>query len=793
MTGVQDQLIQGFYLDDLLVEPLTGNVCGPGVSGHLPSKAVEVLQFLASNAGALVSRDILLSEVWGEGSGSHEALSHAVSEIRHTLGDHHDHPHFIQTVPTRGYRLLIEPRIARADEVAAAAAENTSEPDGAPFLQALLRRGVVQAGAAFLVVGWSLIQIVDATGATIGLPDWANPFITYVVIAGLPIALILAWFFEFAEGRFYLDRGKESPTVRMGLERNYLSVLAAFGIAALGATVYQVTAGFEVPGVGVAFSAELDATPIPIDPNSIAVLPLRNIGGSDEGRIFSEGLAEDVLDRLAKIPELRVSSRGDSWSLPMNASSEQVRQRLRVAYFVAGSIRLADDNLRVVVQMIDSANGFHRVSRTFEKKLEDYAEIQKEITSLIVANLRVALPETELTLTPVFDSADVDAYVLYRRGKDVLHRPQTLATLEESAGYFKQSLELDPGYAAAHAGLCQTYVDSYDISDESRFIADAETACSTALAANPNLYMVYSALGNLYLEMGRDIEAEAAFLNALDINTQDALAMQGLALAYEKQGRFDEAEELLGRAILLQPGNWRTINTLGGFLFAGGRFREAAIAYKQVSILDPENWQGHGNLGSALLMAGEFEAAAVALQRSVEIHPDGLYYSNLGIIYYYLGQFDESVAIHRKAVKLPPNSSFDWINLGDALLYSSEPDKAPAAFQESVVIAESDLAVNPRNVEALYGMAWASAMLGDSEKANELINRAKRIDPTNPYVHYFDALVKTAEGAFDEALLALQLAVDRGYPAIMLENEPHLVDLKGSEQFSTTISASTPD
>jgi tetratricopeptide (TPR) repeat protein/DNA-binding winged helix-turn-helix (wHTH) protein len=793
VTGVQDQLLQGFYLDDLLVEPLTGSVCGPGVSGHLPSKAVEVLQCLANNAGALVSRDILLREVWGEGSGSQEALSHAVSEIRHTLGDHHDHPHFIQTVPTRGYRLLIKPRIASADEVAAAAAENASETDGAAFLKSLLQRGVLQTGAAFLVVGWVLIQVVDATGRTIGLPDWANPFITYVVIAGLPIALLLAWFFEFAEGRFYLDRGKESPTVRMGLERNYLGVFAAFGVAALGAAVYQVTAGFEVPGIGVDFSAELDAAPIPIEPNSIAVLPLLNIGGSEESRIFSEGLAEDVLDRLAKIPGLLVSSRGDSWSLPKNASSEQVRQRLRVAYFVAGSIRLADDNLRVVVQMIDSATGFHRVSRIFEKHLEDYAEIQKEITNLIVANLRVALPETELTLTPDFESADVDAYVLYRRGKDLLHRPQTLATLEESAGYFEQSLELDPGYAAAHAGLCQTYAVSYAISDESRFIADAETACSAALAANPNLYMVYSALGELYLEMGRDNEAEAAFLNALDTNAQDAQAMQGLALAYEKQQRFDEAEELLGRAILLQPGNWRTINTLGGFLFAGGRFREASAAYKQVVILDPENWQGHGNLGSALLMAGEFEAAGEALQRSVEIHPDGLYYSNLGIIYYYLGQFDESVAIHRKAVELPPNSSFDWINLGDALLYSSEPEKAPAAFQESVIIAKSDLAVNPRNVESLYGMAWASAMLGDPEKANELINRAKSIDPTNPYVHYFDALVKTAGGDFDEALQALQSAVDRGYPAIMLENEPHLADLKGSEQFSMIISASTPD
>ena len=791
MIGVQERFLHGFFLDELLVEPLTGNVSGPGASGHLPPKAAEVLQCLAAESGSLLSRETLLNEVWGEGKGSPEALSHAVSDIRHVLGDHHEDPHFIQTIPTRGYRLLVEPRAASAEDLKATTTlSDTRKP---PILKELVHRGVIQAGAAFLIVGWLLIQVIDLTGSNIGLPNWTMVFITYVVIVGFPLVLVLAWFFEFAEGKFYLDRGRESPTVTMGLERNYLIVVAAFAIAVLSVGFYQISVGFEVPGGETDFSVELDRTPILIEPNSIAVLPLLNIDGSAESQIFSDGLAEDVLDRLARIPGLFVSSRGDSWSLPMNASSEQVRQRLRVAYFVEGSIRLDGDDLRVVVQLIDSATGFHRVSRSFNRKLADYAEIQREMTDLIVANLRVALPETKLTLTPDFQTTDVDAYVLYRRGKEILERPQNLASLSSAAEYFEQALELDPDYAAAHAGLCQTYTDSFKFSDQANFIALANAACGAAIAASPNLHMVYSALGDLNMETGRIEGAETAFLKALDINSQDVQAMQGLALAYEGQERFDEAEELLNQTIVLQPGNWRSIDMLGKFLFAGGRYREAAIAYHQVVMLDQGNWQGHGNLGSALMMAGEFEAGAEALQRSLDIQPDPFYYSNLGIIYYYLGQFDKSVEIHRRAIAMPPNSSFDWINLGDALLFSSEADQAQEAYRNAVVIAQSDLEVNPRNAESLYGMAWATAMLGDMDAAERFIDRAKSIDSTNPLVQYYDALLKTARKDYGAALTALRIAVDSGYPAIMLENEPHLLDLRGSEQFLSIISAPRKD
>jgi len=787
---VRDQLIHGFFLGDLRVEPLTGKVSGPGVSGHLPSKSVEILLCLASNPGSVSSHEYLLHEVWGDGRGTQKALSNAVSELRHTLGDFHGDPRFVQTIPTRGYRLLVEPRIVRADLVATNPSDSTAKSDKPRFFEVLVRRGVIQAAAAFLVVGWLLIQVADAVVPTIGMPGWTQPFLTYVVIGGFPIVLVLAWFFEYAEGRFYLDRGKESPTITTGLERNYLTVVAAYAIAALGATIYHLTDGFEAPGIESGVVAEASRADIPVDPNSIAVLPLLNIDGSDESQIFANGLAEDVLDRLAKIPGLRVSSRGDSWSLPMNASSEQVRHRLRVAYYLQGSVRLNGEDLRVVVQLINSATGFQIVSRSFDKKLQDFMEVQKDITNLTVANLRVALPsEAQMFLATSYKRTDVDAYVLYRRGKEQFERPHSDESLAAAVDLYHQALDIDPDYGAAHAGLCVTYAMTYEFSNDVRYIEMAESACASALAASPNLNLVHTALGDLYGRTGLDSEAEAAYLKALDVNNQDVYAMSRLAIVYESQQRLDESENLLNQAIRLQPGNWQSINLLGYFLFSNGRYLEAVDAYRAVVQLDPANWQGHGNLGSALLMAGQFVPAATALERALEIEPSQDYhYTNLAIIHYYLGEFDESVAIHRKAVELSPDANYSWLNLADALLFSSESDQAQEAFRISAELAEKNLAVNPRDAVRLYELAWATAMLGNREYAGELINRSKSIDPNNPYVHYYDGLLRNREGQSNAAIDALQKAIDLGYPAKLLAAEPYLEDLYQEERFSTLVS-----
>ncbi len=781
---MRNELLDGFYLQELLVEPLTGAVSGAGKPGHLPSKSIEILLCLAKQPRILVSRDELLRQVWGDGNGTHELLSHAVGEIRHVFGDHADNPVFIQTVPKRGYRLLVEPKPVQSQSRVAAATQPSDGSAPVPFWKALMKHGVVQAGFAYLVIGWLLIQVADAMFPNLGLPPWATPFVTFLVVGGFPVVVVLAWFLEIADGRMIRDRGGQAGGLLQGLERNYLAIIAAYAIAGLGAGVYQFTIGFSVPQDGTVSVADAPAPLIPIEPNSIAVLRFLNIDGSDTTQVFSDGLAEDVLDRLARLPGMRVSSRGDAWSLPPNASSDVVRRRLRVAYFLEGSVRLIEDSLRVVVQLIDSENGFHIVSRSFDRHLQDFMAVQTEITDLTIANLRVALPEdTQMLMASSHEDANLNAYVLYRRGKDILEQPHTAEVLLEANSLFEQALELDTGYAAAHAGLCASYSAFYDISNDAADIDAAEQACAAALTANSRLHMVHTALGRLYLASGRTADAEIAYSNALQINEQDVPALQGLATVYRRQQRNDEAEQLLHHAIDLQPGNWISINRLGNFLFSLGRYAEAADQHRKNVYLDPGNWVTLGNLGGALMMAGDFAAALPAIEQSLEIEINQTIYANLGIIYYYLGEFDESVAIYRKVIELSPNSNYVWLNLGDALHFAGDEAGARQAYQKTVELSQSSLSVNPSDPETLYTLAWATAMTGNLGGAREYMNRSIDISSDDPYTHYYDALLKAKAGDVDAAVDAIMIAVEMGYPLKMLAAEPFLQDLTGNDRY----------
>ena len=788
MPFLKAELLQGFYLGDLLIEPLKRKVTGRGISEHLTPKAAEVLLRLANSPGSLVTREFLLGKVWGEGRGTPEALSHAISEIRHALHDSAGDPKFIQTLPRRGYRLILEPQPLETYTTSTViGVGNGSSINDLGLLENLQQRGVLEAGLAYLLLGWLLIQIADVVFDQLFLPQWAGTFVTVLVIAGFPIVLALSWFLEFREGRAVVDTGPNSRNPRRRFTRTYLSVVGALLIASILVFSYDRVVGLPIdvttPAIIVAEEEQL-----PVEPNSIAVLKFLNIDGSDQTEIFASGFAEEMINRLARLPSMSVASRGDAWSLGPTSSSVDVRRRLRVAYYVEGSVRLIGESLTVNVKLIDSMTGFQVTSRSFDEKIEDFNLVQREITNVTVANMRISLPrETQSMLNSMYEEADLDAYILYRRGKEMYDRPQTIETVSDAIELYRQALAFDPDYAAAHAGLCGAYVELYRLSSSPADIQLAETACSAALTSNPRLHMVFAALGELYRRTGRIAEAEVAFDKALVINSNDVQAMTGLSEVYRRSQRLPEAEELLRSAIDTQPGNWRAINSLGAFLFVMGRYSEAADEYGKIVFLDPENFQARGDLGSALIMAGEFEMGRQVMEESLEIQPIQRTYSNLGVIYYYLGEFEKSVVTHQKAVDLTPGQALMWLNLADSLQLAGHAEEATIAFQKARDISMNMLSIDSSDSEATIMLAWCQHMLGDSQQALLTVEKGLEIDPGDPYGHYYDALIRYQTGDEGAALQSLQAALERGYPPGLLVAEPYLGDIRADERFHAII------
>jgi TolB-like protein/tetratricopeptide (TPR) repeat protein/DNA-binding winged helix-turn-helix (wHTH) protein len=782
-------LLQGFYLGDLLVDPRKGQVIGRAGSAHLPPKAMEVLLCLAAEPGELLTREDLLEAVWGKGQGSQEALSHAVSEIRQALDDHHDQPVYVQTLPKRGYRLLVdvEPAAGQSTTVVMGSRTGTFMSESGLF-ENLKQRGVLETALAYLVVGWLLIQIADIVFDQLLLPAWAGTFVTVLVIAGFPIAILLSWFLEFRDGRAIPHELSPRDSLKRRFSRTYISVIGALGIAGVFVFIYDKSVG--LPEADIATTADV-AGAIDLPPvleNSIAVLPFFNIDGTEETNIFANGLADDVITRLSRVPGLLVSSRGDAFTLAPNSPSSKVRERLRVALYLEGSIQIEGDTMRIIVQLIDSETGFHVLSRSIDRPIESFFEMRDEITEFAVANVRVALPP-EIQRMPIPEQAasNLNAYMAYRHGKDLFEEPHTLELLENVIVHYEQALALDDQYAAAHAGRCTTLVARYELSTSDEDIAQAEVACALALESSPRLHMVHTALGELYRRTNRYGEAKNAYSQALLINPKDARAMAGLARVFQREQRNDEAERLHHEAIEIQPGNWRSINNLGRFYFSTGRYKEAANAYRQVVLFEPDNFQVRTNLGSALMMAGDFEAGSRVFEESLEIQESDSAYSNLGVTYYYSGEFENSVTANRKAVELLPQQPINWMNLADALYQAGHSAEAEEAYEKGTDLAERRITVDQDDFDTICVLAWGKQMLGESQVARDYIERGMSIAPSDPYGFYYSALIDVQAGQHDPALNALRLAVDNGYPVTLLAAEPFLAELRNSDEFQALV------
>jgi len=647
----------------------------------------------------------------------------------------------------------------------------------------LKQRGVLETAIAYLVLGWLIIQVVDVLFDQLHLPDWAGTFVTVGVIAGFPIAIVLSWFLELRHGRAVLHELSPRDAQRKRFSRTYVSVIAALVIAAVVVFVYDRNVGLpEAQIAATTGAAEADKLP-PVLDNSIAVLPFFNMDGSTETQIFSQGLVDDVITRLSRVPGLLVSSRGDAFTLEPNSASQKVRERLRVALYVEGSVQIQDDRMRIIVQLIDSETGFHVLSRSFDRQREDFFDIRDEITALTVANVRVALPpDTQAASNIGIDDPSLDAYVLYRKGIDASRQPSSMETLESALSWFDAALEIDPAYSAALAGKCSVFVLAYPVSDDPIYIDEAENTCARALELNPNLDVVHRALGDLYKATGKYEQAESAYLEALKIDPNSAASLAGLGTIYMLQKRSEEAETRFRQAIGLHPGDWSAYNKLGYFLYQSGRYEEAAEQYEIVVALDGSNMIGFSNLGAAYMLAGDFSAAAPAFEKAISIEPRKSTYTNLGLMYYYLGQFSQSINAHSQAIKLSPNDHLAWSNLGDALWISGKQEQARDAFQTAEKLARSALQVNPNDPLYLMDLAWITTMLDQNEEAGKLIGRARTLSPDDPYVHYYDGLIHLHNGDTDAALSSFELSVEKGYSLEMLAADPQLARLHGDQR-----------
>jgi TolB-like protein len=476
------------------------------------------------------------------------------------------------------------------------------------FFDELKRRNVFRVGAAYAVAAWVLLQMFDVIGEILELPLWGGKLILLALVIGFFLVLILAWFYELTpEGvkRDYEVDRSQSITPRTGQKLNRIT------IALLGIAVAVLLADRFIPGERqdeLVSSARPTAAAAAID-KSIAVLPFVNMSADPDNEYFSDGIAEEILNVLARIPELKVAARTSAFAYKgTNVNITDIGRDLRVSHVLEGSVRKSGDEVRVTAQLIRADNGYHLWSETYDRQLVNIFAIQDEIATSIADALKVTLDIDGGTAGNLTGTTNTDAYDAYLKGINQWHL-RTGESLYNSIRLFEEAIALDPQFARAHAGLALTYAVIMDYTemppDQAR--ARARQAAEVALAIDPGLVEAATAL----IYTVDDLEVQLQYAEqAIALNPSFATAHQWYATTLQLLGQLDAAREEYLLALDLDPRS-RIINSnLAELHMLAADWEEAERVLERLLSWAPDYTYGMRQLFLVRLARGDRPGAA---------------------------------------------------------------------------------------------------------------------------------------------------------------------------------------
>jgi serine/threonine protein kinase/Flp pilus assembly protein TadD len=409
-------------------------------------------------------------------------------------------------------------------------------------------------------------------------------------------------------------------------------------------------------------TAPYQETPQPATPlqaPSLAVLPFRNMSSDPENEYFSDGLAEELLTALSKLQGLRVASRTSSFAFRgKNEDVRNIGEHLNVRNVLEGSVRKAGNRLRISVQLVNVADGYHIWSETYNRELQDVFAIQEEIAQSIAKALQLILSEKEKRAIERPPTAHVEAYESYLRGRQYFHqfrRQGYELALEQFAG----AISIDPSYALAHAGVadCRSMLFMYFDSNPAN-LEKADDASRKALELAPKLAEAHVARG-LALSLKKEYaQAEEAFQTAIRLDTKLYEARYFFGRTALAQGKLVDAAHQFDQACQLRPDEYQAASHLAGTYTGLGRKADAQAA---------------------------FQRGAIVVSKHLELHPDDARALYLGAaMWASLGESARAVEWANRALTMDPNDPVTLYNVASVYAVQGELEKALDCLESAV-------------------------------------------------------------------------------------------------------------
>lgn len=669
------------------------------------------------------------------------------------------------------------------------------------FIKEIKQREVIQVVVAYGVIGWLILQVAGLTFGPLGLPEGSIRLLIIITIAGFPAVFFLAWLINVNSKGIMFDlplwhanepnteaEGDGEPAKDTKQKPNKTLAVMLCLLVIVG-TWWLVTSlnGWIKPTVSKKVETIVEASVPVFSANSIAVLAFENFDGQQESNYFSDGLSEEILNYLASINELNVAARTSSFRFKgEQIDVREVAKLLNVKHILQGSVRREGNRVRISAQLIDGSKGFHAWSKSYDRDLDDIFAIQREIAAAVVNELKIALSVDSKSRLQQTQSENIDAYIYYLQGIEKLRNSPDKERTNTAIKLFNQALIIDSSFSRAYAGLCEANLGLYERSNNVEDFKNAELACDKAQTLNIDVSSeVQVALGRLYRFRGLYQKAEDTLLNAISNSPNEVDAYIELGEVHAAQKKHEDAESAFLRAIDLKRNYWKAHEALASFYFAIERYSESVMTYETVTRLTPDSSLGYDGMGSAYWMLGETERALNAYEQSLTLNPSRQTFTNLGMFYYYSGQFEQAVSKQMKALELAEDDHRVWGRLAESYRFvAGQENESQFAYKRAAELAQSNLDINKEDWFTRSLLALYLSHLGEQDEAIDAINAAIKQSARNPEVLYFNALIVLRENNIDKALSLLEEAVigDNTY-RLFIALDPDLRSLKDKPRF----------
>jgi len=517
------------------------------------------------------------------------------------------------------------------------------------FLNELKRRNVFRVGAAYIVSSWLLIQVAETIFPLFGIGDTPARLVVIVLAIAFIPSMIFAWVFEITPEGLKKDAEVDrdhsiTHVTAKKLDRIILLVLA-LGLTYFAFDKFVLDPARDAQLVAeTAQQARSDALVESYGDKSIAVLPFINMSSDPEQEYFSDGISEELLNMLSKIPDLRVISRSSVFSFKgKDIDIPTLAKKLNVTHVLEGSVRKSGNQIRITAQLIEAHTDTHLWSVTYDRTLEDIFAIQDEITADVVDQLKVTL----LGAAQTTEKPNPESYSLYLQARH-FRRQGSKEGVEKAYNLLRQALDIDSDYALIWEELSTIYTYQVSLGQVpfEEGYRKAREASKRALEIDPNNAQALASLGWDAMSLLNDLPAAASyFRSARQSAPNNPMVLGNTATFAAVIGRLEEAADLMNLAIEYDPIDSVSYTNLGAFYLAAGRLDEASVAFTTALEISPDDvWTQQATVYLRILQ----NRPAEALQIMESLENEIAQLTMLPIILHDLGRVEDAATALEK-------------------------------------------------------------------------------------------------------------------------------------------------